>query len=212
MKSANINIQPKKLFYQVVTAFFLHYFYFLFISTVNVLILRQLGDALVIDVWMAVVASISGSTYWTFQIIHFTILFVVYFKLNIVIDFMASIAEEQVLGDRVNFEGKLKHVGRFMDAICDTLESVKFCFSVSTINYVLQYTFLLTLSTFSVISYAFHSDSSKLDFNYIHADGFSLDVSLHSVRDFYVGHFSSVEKPRKNGRKSNRQHLAEEFN
>jgi gustatory receptor len=107
---------------------------------------------------------IDGITFWFFEVVNCTVLLIVYLRFDMARKFLTlkcSVEESRTLIK------KLRAVSGILDATCDAMESIKLCFSINMINYVLQYTFMLTYSAYSIISYAFHDKSFKLDLIYM---------------------------------------------
>jgi hypothetical protein len=165
MNSSSINDQPTKLFLISLVSYFVQYFSFFGFSWLNALLALELKESWTMDSSLQGIILINAITHWNFQVVYFVILLVIYFRLRIVKDFLATIFEQHQSSEYLG--RKFKSVGCILDSICDALESIKFCYTINTVNYTLQFVFMLTLSIYSVISYACHFDSTQMDWIYM---------------------------------------------
>jgi hypothetical protein len=142
MTSASICKQSKRLFKSFAFIALGKFASFFLFSSLNLVVVTSYKISLKIDESAKFLVMINELTFWVFEIINSFVLFVVYLRFDIVKKFLTSSSAEE---NRCSIRN-LRAVSGILDATCDAMESIKFCFLINMINYVIQYTFMLTYS------------------------------------------------------------------
>jgi hypothetical protein len=163
LKKANIDDHPKQLLSILFLVMCGNLSIFLFFTWVNSSFLNNLEQSFQPNMQMILMNGVNTLTYTIYETIYLMTLFIIYFRLNILRKFSTSLLH----CDGKSLMKKLKVTGQIWDTICDALDVIKFCYTISTSYYIISFTFNFVLSIYSIVSFFFYENSTHVDMIYM---------------------------------------------
>jgi hypothetical protein len=165
MQTSSISDKPQKLFIVVILSSFSSITLFMFTMIANALIVEPIKDKIVVDEFAGLVFAINLVAYQNYLLVYCLTIYVVYLRLKDISDFMKKIENTQEISKEEVYK-IIKVVAILVDKVCDVLETIKFCFSINTVTYMLHTSFFFILCVYGNFSYFFRLNSTELDFSH----------------------------------------------
>ena len=125
--------------------------------------MAQFDDSLKISVFEYATQGLNSITYIIYENICLVTIFVIYFRLNQVRNYLSFKLENLNNLKEENLLKAVKAVADVVDKVCDAVESIKFCHTVNLIDYILHYLIVAVLTVYGSSSSVFRQNSTKHD-------------------------------------------------
>lgn len=166
MELLRINHRLHQLFC-VAASVFLIYSILLILNVVsNAFIVSSIVDRIKMDELTGLLFGFHILCIQHYFIGYMLIIYVIYFRMKLIRKFLEKLGNER---ERLSVEQmitNLKSVMIFIDRIGDTIESVKFGYTINAVAYVAYFSFFTILTVHGFLSYFFQPNSTDLDLVY----------------------------------------------
>lgn len=101
----------------------------------------------------------------SYAYVYFMLIYSIYFRLNILSKFVDELGSDERKSDN-EVSKALRTVSIIVDKFCDLLETIKLCYTISTVIFIFHFLLFSILSVFGIINYIFQPNSTSLDLSY----------------------------------------------
>lgn len=167
MEASGISQKSRKLFIVLISVVAGQLLMFFLLGAAHALVLRETMVAVSSEDLVGIFFTFNAVAYQNYCSIHICIIYVVYLRLSLISNFLNTVGKNQQNFSVEDILKKLKVCAELVDKVCDTLESIKFCYTVNTVNYILHYSFYTIISLYSIVSYTFRTNATRSDLIYV---------------------------------------------
>lgn len=121
---------------------------------------------MIIDTFKGFLYAINIITYLTYSVGYMLLLYLIYSRLCLINKFVRKIADNDCEKNEAKIVDDLKRARILIDTVCDYLEVVKKCYTISNIVNIIQYSFFAILGIYGLISYFAQPNSIISDLAY----------------------------------------------
>lgn len=94
-------------------------------------------------------------------IVYMLILYIIYNRLTLINEYLKKLQKSECQSRDIT--KSFKDVATFVDRVCDCLGSLKVCFTIKIVTYLIHFAFFVILGTYGIISYFLQQNSTRLD-------------------------------------------------
>lgn len=160
MNNLNINLRHQRLFVVTVSMFLGYLFIFLQTMCCVFYIAYPIRHTTEMSLANAFVFIFNTLTYQNYLVGYMIMIYTIYFSLFLVRKFIEQLSLET---NNANASQGLKDVAIIVDRICDSLDSLKVCYSINTVVYLTHVSFYTIITIYGLISYFSHSSRNATE-------------------------------------------------
>lgn len=162
MNAAEIKLKPKRLFATIVSTSFFVVVWFLMCMVTNAFLALDIERDVKFEEFSGLVFAFNVLTYQNYVTTYILTIYIVYFRISNINDWLKSFGDQENIKKEKLVEC-LRLVAILVDKICDTLESIKFCYTVNNLSYTVYVGFFSVLGVYANVSYFFRTNPSSME-------------------------------------------------
>lgn len=136
---------------------------FFFCMLANAYVAQYMLNIVDLDRFRGVVFGINLLTYIIYMNIYMISIYMVYFRLRNVNEFMKKIENARENANEKEFREMLNTIAIIVDKICDVLDSIKICYTVNSLTFISYATFFFVLGIYGNFSYFFRVNPDEME-------------------------------------------------
>lgn len=168
MKTVNTGQNSQKLFIVMLLLFSVKFLNFCIFFFANSYFLAKLKIHMEIGKFLGSLLAACAVSYQIYECINMFTIYWIYLRLSLVSDSLREMENNQ--GKRgQNVAKEFKKMFIIVDKICDALESIKLCHSISIVAFIVHYVLFSVFTFYGIVSYFFRRTSTEVDliFNFL---------------------------------------------